>query len=137
MCKKGDIILINEYKDRKNILSRHSFVVIDDEGGQVCGLAYDFVALVMSSFKNQSQREKKLRFPGNFEITSADKNMPSWANDKSGYIKAEQFYYFDKSKIDFTVIGSLTADTWNTLVQFIESLSEQGIEIRQILDNLS
>lgn len=111
MCKKGDIILIKEYKDGENVLSRHSFVVIDDEGGRVCGLDYDFVALVMSSFKDEQQRKRKLEYPGNFEITAADKQMQSWANGKDGYIKAEQFYYFEKPKLNFRVIGSLTEDT--------------------------
>lgn len=137
MCKKGDIILVNEYKDGENTLGRHSFVVIDDDGGQVCGLSYDFVALVMSSFKNEEQREKKLRYPGNFAVTPADENMLVRPNKKGGYIKAEQFYYFDKSMLDFMVIGSLTEEAWDALVAFVEALSERGIEIQQILDNLS
>jgi hypothetical protein len=137
MCKKGDIILIKEYKDGENVLSRHSFVVIDDEGGRVCGLDYDFVALVMSSFKDEQQRKRKLEYPGNFEITAADKQMQSWANGKDGYIKAEQFYYFEKPKLNFRVIGSLTEDTWDALVDFIEELSTRGVEIKQILDNLT
>lgn len=94
------------------MLGRHSFVVIEDEGGRVCGLNYDFVTLVMSSFKSEAQREKKLRYPGNFEITAEDKQIGSWAHGKSGYIKAEQFYYFDKTNLDYTVIGSLTSETW-------------------------
>ena len=137
MCKKGDIILIKEYKDGENVLSRHSFVVIDDEGGRVCGLDYGFVALVMSSFKDEQQRKRKLEYPGNFEITAADKQMQSWANGKDGYIKAEQFYYFEKPKLNFRVIGSLTEDTWDALVDFIEELSTRGVEIKQILDNLT
>lgn len=137
MCKKGDIILIKEYKDGENVLSRHSFVVIDDEGGRVCGLDYDFVALVMSSFKDEQQRKRKLEYPGNFEITAADEQMQPWANGKDGYIKAEQFYYFEKPKLNFRVIGSLTEDTWDALVDFIEELSTRGVEIKQILDNLT
>ena len=43
MCKKGDIILIKEYKDGENVLSRHSFVVIDDEGA-VCA-AWTMISL--------------------------------------------------------------------------------------------
>lgn len=137
MCKKGDIILIREYRDGNSLLSRHSFVVIEDEGGRVCGLNYDLVALVMSSFKGNEQRERKLNYPGNFEVTSADKNMQPWANEKDGYIKAEQFYYFDKSKMDYSVIGSLTDDTWNTLVDFIEALPGRGVEIHRVIDNLT
>lgn len=137
MCKKGDIILIKEYKDGKNLLGRHSFVVIDDLGGQVCGLTYDLVALVMSSFKSERHKEHKMKYPGNFEITASHKQMQSWANDKSGYIKTEQFYYFDKKKLDYRVIGSLTEEAWDTLVEFIEALSERGVDVQIILDNLS
>ena len=137
MCKKGDIILIREYKDGENVLSRHSFVVIEDEGGRVCGLNYDLVALVMSSFKDEQQKARKLKYPGNFEITAADEQMQSWAHGKDGYIKAEQFYYFDKSRLDFKVIGALTEDAWDALVDFIEALSTRGVEIQQILDNLT
>ncbi len=136
MCKKGDIILVNEYQDGDKLLTRHSFVVIDDEGGRVCGLNYDLVALVMSSFKDEQQRARKMKYPGNFEVTATDERMQSWAHGKDGYIKAEQFYYFDKSKLNFRVIGTLTEDTWNALVAFIELLSSRGVEIQQILDNL-
>lgn len=136
MCKKGDIILVNEYQDGDKLLTRHSFVVIDDEGGRVCGLNYDLVALVMSSFKDEQQRAHKMKYPGNFEVTAADEKMKSWAHGKDGYIKAEQFYYFDKSKLNFRVIGSLTEDTWSVLVEFIEVLASQGVEIKRILDNL-
>lgn len=137
MCKKGDIILVRAYKDGDNLLGRHSFVVLEDKGGRVCGLNYDIIALVMSSFKNEEQKAKKLRYPGNFEVTASSEQLPDWAHGKDGYIKAEQFYYFDKSKLDFTVIGSLTKETWQALLDFIELLSAKGIEIQQILDNIS
>lgn len=35
MCKVGDIILVNSYKDNGKNLSRHSFVVISDEEGKI------------------------------------------------------------------------------------------------------
>jgi co-chaperonin GroES (HSP10) len=31
MCKIGDIILVNKYKDNGKTLKRHSFVVINDD----------------------------------------------------------------------------------------------------------
>lgn len=60
MCKAGDIILVNDYQDSKITISHHSFVVINDEGGQIQGLDYDIICNVMSSFKNEEQRKKKL-----------------------------------------------------------------------------
>lgn len=40
MCKVRDIILVEKYKDRGIDLSRHSFVVIDDEDGEISGIPY-------------------------------------------------------------------------------------------------
>ena len=136
MCKRGDIILIRNYKDGDVNLRQHSFVVLDDSGGEVRGIPYDLIALVMSSFKDEAQREKKLRFPGNFAISAADEQMNIQAHGKDGYIKAEQFYYFKKDGLDYIQIGSLTIEAWDALLDFIEMLAERGVEVRQVLDNL-
>ena len=53
MCKIGDIILVNRYKDKDKILGRHSFVVISDENGEIHGLPYDMICNVFSSFKSE------------------------------------------------------------------------------------
>lgn len=55
------------------------------------------------------------------------------SNRKDGFIKAEQFYYFNKSKIDYQVIGTMTPEMFNKLIDFI---SELQIEIINITDNL-
>ena len=88
MCKRGDIILVRNYQDGDRQLGQHSFVVLDDEGGSVRGVAYDLIALVMSSFKTEEQREKKLRYAGNFEISATDEQMTIAAHGRDGYIKA-------------------------------------------------
>ena len=53
-------------------------------------------------------------------------------NEKDGYIKSEQFYFFNTDKIDFTIIGSLKPDVFNQLIEFIENQSDLEI----IIDNL-
>lgn len=136
MCKKGDIILIEDYVDSGTQLSRHSFVVIEDKAGEVTGVPFDFIGLAMSSFKDEAQKKRKLSYPGNMEIAPDDEIMNPGANHKTGYIKADQFYYFAKAKTSFSVIGSLTAETLSLLFEFIESLFERGIDIKQIVDNL-
>lgn len=68
MCKIGDIILIERYKDREKTLGRHSFVVIDDQNGEIQGLPYDMICNVFSSFKNEEQKKRKLSNPGNFQL---------------------------------------------------------------------
>lgn len=132
MCKAGDIILVIDYTDGGINLNHHSFVVINDEAGQIQGLDYNIICNVMSSFKSPEQRVKKLSFPGNFEVLHTDTNVPG-GNDKDGFIKAEQFYYFNKEKIKFRVIGVMNEDAFKELIEFIENLD---IEIKQIIDNL-
>lgn len=132
MCKVGDIILIKNYIDNGSKLSRHSFVVLSDESGKIQGLDYDIICNVMSSFKNEKQREKKLSYAGNFPITHDDK-ITNPDNGKDGYIKAEQLYYFNKDKIDYMVIGQMKPDIFNLLIEFIEELNT-GFKL--IIDNL-
>ncbi|MDP4152754.1 MAG: hypothetical protein Q8865_04830 [Bacillota bacterium] len=132
MCKTGDIIVVNNFKHNGVDLSRHSFVVLSDVSESIQGLDYDIVCNVMSSFKNEEQKRKKLSYPGNFPITYNQEDMTD-GNRKSGFIKAEQFYYFNKEKTDFTVIGRLTEETFDLLIKFIEELQ---IDVVNIVDNL-
>ena len=136
VCKRGDIIVIKSYRARGDRIGKHSFVVVDDEGGTVRGIPFDFAALVMSSFKDAEQRTKKLSYPGNVEIGPKDTKMGANANKKSGFVKTDQFYYFDKSKTDFRVIGTFAPDAFEYLLYCIEDLAKQGITIEQIIDNL-
>lgn len=133
MCKLGDIILVDKYNDREQAISKHSFVIVNDEGGTISGLSYDIVCNVMSSFKNEEQKKKKLSYPGNFPVLYGDSDVPG-GNRKDGYIKAEQLYYFDKEKLDFEVIGYLLPEVLERLIKFIEELE---IPLVHITDNLS
>ena len=132
MCNVGDIIVIENFQHNGKKLGRHSFVVLSDDGRQIQGLDYDLICNIMSSFKDEKQKKKKLSFPGNFPIVPEDLETIE-GNNKSGYIKAEQLYYFNKAKISFIVIGSLKEEIFNLLLQFIE---EELEEFEQIIDNL-
>ena len=132
MCRVGDIIVIKEYKSQNTVLHRHSFVVLNVDGGKISGMDYDMVCNVMSSFHSEDHREKKLRFPGNFEYSSDHENIKN-GHGKDGYIKADQLYYFDSSTIDYYVIGNITPELFNQLIDFISKLEN----IEQITDNLS
>lgn len=136
MCQIGDIIVVYHYKDGKKSLDTHSFVVLDDTNGQIRGIDFDFIGLVMSSVKNEEQKKRKLSYPGNFPIVPEDQDIIGGDNGESGYIKAEQFYYFNKNKIDYKVIGKLDMDIFNLLVEFIGELINAGVKFRQITDNL-
>jgi len=133
MCKVGDIIVIDNYNHDGINLSRHSFVVISDQSGKIQGIDYDLICNVMSSFKNAAQKAKKLSYPYNFPITHNDRIMQN-GNNNEGYIKVEQFYYFDKLTINYKVIGALTPEVLEELITFINNINSDEINI--IIDNL-
>lgn len=136
MCKVGDIILICNASANGTELKNHPFVIIDDENGVVRGIyQYDFIALVMSSMETTERRKKMLKYPGNFPIIKEDKNvLPEFTNLNS-FAKAEQFFYFSKSEVDFIPFGQLDEDILDLLLEFIDELNTRGIAFKQILDN--
>lgn len=87
---------------------------------------------VLSSFKSEEQRIKKLTYPGNYPIIATDTSVPG-GNSKDGYIKTDQFYFFNKNKITYHVIGQMKADAFNELMDFINN-GTFGVEI--ITENL-
>ncbi len=107
-------------------------MIINDEAGQIQGLDYDLICNVMSSFKSEEQRKRKLKYPGNFPVAPDDSEVIN-GNEKSGYIKADQLYYFNKQKIKYMVIGSLKVEIFNLLMEFI---GEELKSFEIIIDNL-
>lgn len=132
MCRVGDIIVVDNYIDDGKTLSRHSFIVLDDEAGQIKGLDYDIICNVISSFKDEEQKKRKLQYPGNFPIKAEDKNITNSKKNVDGYIKAEQFYYFSKEKTNYVVIGNLSIEVFNALIEFIQGIKN----IREVTCNL-
>lgn len=137
MCKLGDIIVVEKYfgDDGKKI-SRHSFVVINDKPDFIEGLKYDLVTNVMSSFKNEEQRNKKLRLMENVEIISDDIISSKKTNRKSGFIKANQLVYFDKSKIKYYVLGHISDELLDKLMIIIIMLAQKN-KLYNNLNNLN
>lgn len=132
MCEVGDIIVIENYTHKGVNLSKHSFVVLSDDAGQIQGLDYNLICNVMSSFRNEEQKKKKLSYTGNFPIVPDDYGAID-GNNKSGYIKADQLYYFNKYRIEYIVIGRLNEDIFKLLLEFLE---EEVADYEQIIDNL-
>lgn len=135
MCKKGDIILIYSYLDNGNVIPQHSFIVLDDSGGEISGLSFDFISLVMSSEKTKEQFKRKMQYDGNFPISASETNVPG-GNKRDGYIKCEQFYYFRKDKLNYSVIGELNVGVLDIILDYINELIEAGVEFRDVTDNL-
>lgn len=135
MCKIGDIIVIDQYisPDGKK-MSKHSFVVIDDTPNRIKGLNYSFVSNVMSSFKNEEHRKKKLKYEENIEITSEEIESND-INHKTGYIKADQLYYFDKSRIKYCHLASVNPELMDELIRIIIKLEVEN-KLKQNLENL-
>lgn len=131
MCKERDIIIVDEYLKEGTPISRHSFVILSTENGEIRGLPYDMICNVLSSFKDEEQRKRKMRYPGNFPIDNSNTSMMR-GNTKDGYIKSEQFFYFKKDSISYEVIGEITEPTYEKLLEHIGNLDE----INHIIDNL-
>jgi hypothetical protein len=131
MCSVGDIIVVKNYTHNGASLSRHSFVVVQDQGGQIRGIEFDIICNVISSFKNSDHKTKKMRHPGNFPIVANDCVIKN-GHGLDGYIKADQLYYFKKDKLDYFKIGHMDMDIFNLLIEFIQGLDE----FEEITDNL-
>lgn len=138
MCNKGDIIVIYSYSDNGIVLPKHPFVVFDVEGGEISGLSFDIVALVMSSLKNKEQSKRKLSYVGNIKISPEDQIITrvDGGNGQRGFLKCDQLYYFNLSKIDYKIIGALTEDALTEVSQYVYKLASKGIQFRNIIENL-
>ena len=131
MCNIADIIVIDQYKHNGQVLDKHSFVVLDNSNGKIRGCDYNLLCNVMSSFKSEKHKKSKMRYAGNFPVVFDDVDVNG--NQDSGYIKADQLYYFDSKKINYIVIGNLKIEIFNLLIEFIQELE---INIEEITDNL-
>ena len=131
----GDIIVISHYlsPDNKKI-NHHSFVVVNNKKGSISGieinldfeLKFDFVATVMSSIKDKTHKKKiQNYYPKNLIISFNDSKISN-GNNKEGFIKANQLYYFKENKINYVKIGKLNKDTFNKLIDLIEINDKNG-----------
>lgn len=135
MCKLGDIIVISEFKNEFNqIVKRHSFVVIDEKENTIEGMNYDFVSNMLCSFHNENHRKRKLSFKENLEI-SKKSIINNNLNEKNGFIKADQLYYFNKANIDYHIIGKLNDRAMKKLFQLLIMLDNED-RIKYITTNL-
>lgn len=136
MCQIGDIILVYNPKRFQKPIGMHSFVVLDDTQGEIRGFDFDFIGLIMSSMDTEDKHERLMKYEGNFPITPDEQDIEDGGNGKSACIKAEQFYYFNKDKIKYKIIGRLDEEIFNLLIEFIQELNENGIRFQQIMGNV-
>lgn len=128
MCKVGDIIKIEKYigDDGKEV-GRHSFVVISEDEDVIQGYNFDFVGCPMSSIKSDAQREKVAADERLMIIKSNDQNGMPASNYEESFIKSNLFYYFQKNKIQYQLLGSLNIETYMKLMKQLEDLDEKGL----------
>ena len=135
MCKLGDIIVVNKYiGDDGKLISKHSFIVIDNNPDCIKGLNYNLVATVISSFKSQERKKRKLQYKENMEICEFEQNGTKKFR-KPSYIKADKLFYFDKEKLDYYIFGRISDDLLDELVKLIIELSNEE-KLVQVIDNL-
>ena len=136
MCKLGDIIVIKKFKNEVGeIIKQHSFVVIGDKNNNIEGLNYDFVANMLCSFHDAEHKRRKLRYKENLEVI--DKSISNKRiNNKTGFIKADQLYYFDKKKIDYYSLGRLNSDLLDELLKLIIILDKED-KLKVVVTNLN
>lgn len=126
MCRVGDIIVVKEFKDRNGtVVPKHSFVVISDEAGVIESYSYDFISNIMCSFHSENHKKRKLKIKSNLEIVP-NKIKGRNVNNKSGYIRADDLFYFKKDKIDYKVIGRLSDDMLDKLIKLIIKLNVEN-----------
>lgn len=136
MCKLGDIIVVNKYiGENGKEIGTHSFIVIDDNKDRIKGLEYTHVTAVISSFKTEEQRLKKLQYEENMEINTFEKNGNTLRFKKPSYIKADKLFYFDKDKLDYYVFGRISDDLLDELMKLILHLSEED-KLTIVTENL-
>jgi len=80
----------------------------------------------MSSFKNEKHRKKKLRYKENIEIDVNDGTIKS-KKIKSGYIKSDQLFYFNKKTTKYYVVGQVDGDVLIKVLEHISYLDSLGL----------
>lgn len=135
MCKIGDIIAVPTYVgEDKNQVGTHYFVVVNDKNGEIEGLNFDVVGAVMSSFKSEGHKLKKLKYEENIEIKETDGSINNH-DLKNGYIKADQLHYFKKNKTNYFVVGQVDGDVLIEILQRMQYLDTKG-KLKQNLENI-
>ena len=55
-------------------------------------------------------------------------------DNRFSFVEADQFFYFDKSKIRYIHIGKIEPDIYNLIIEFIQEINANGVAIKQIVD---
>lgn len=135
MCKLGDIIVVKKFKDSKGVIvPKHSFVVINDEKNFIQGYSYDFISNILCSFHNKRHKNHKLNIESNLMINK-NQIIGDGINEKDGYVRADELFYFKKEKIEYKVIAHMNDDLLSDLVKLILRLYDKD-KLHKVITNL-
>lgn len=119
--KIGDIILVRHFVDFDNKpMKPHPFVVTDDNQGIIEGMDFNIVSNMLGSYHNEHHREFKRKFDGNVELKICD------GVKKNGFVRGEQLYYFYDEDTDFFVIGNVTDDALQRIIDKIIQMNNEN-----------
>ena len=111
MLQIGDIILIEKFKnlDREEI-SKHYFIILNNENGDFYGKEYDFSGCEMPSL-NEKNYDKKIFYESNYEVKK--EFLEESINNKNGYIILNQQFLFKEEKIEYKKITKMKSEELN------------------------
>ena len=131
MIQVGDIIIIEEYKDiNGETVTQHPLIVLNTSGGKIEGFDFNLIGCFMSSFKNVSHKRS---------VLSHDSNLPVTVNDgveKEGFIKADVIHYFEINNLRYYLVGSISKDIYDKLIQLLNLLDDQN-RLKINLENIN
>jgi len=89
---------------------------------------------MLCSFHNERHKRKKLKYKENLPVKE-QRITGKRINNKKGYIKADQLYYFDKSKIEYKLLAHMDEKLLNELINLVIDLQTQGL-LKPIITNI-
>lgn len=89
---------------------------------------------MLCSFHNERHKRKKLKYKENLPVKE-QRITGKRINNKKGYIKADQLYYFDKNNIEYKLIAHMDDSLLNELIKLIINLQKQNI-LKPIITNI-
>lgn len=93
-----------------------------------------FLGCILSGRNIFVHKKRKLSYPENMPYDPSEENIIN-GHGKEGFIKAGVYFFFDKTKIDFTVIGNVNVELYLRLMEYIRNMNPE--DIRYVVDNLT
>ncbi len=121
MCKIGDIILIEKFKNEHGKdVGMHPFIVLSTKKGVIESMPLDMIAVLLSSIKDEKNRKRNLSYEVNYEVKKEA------GLKKDSFVKGNQVYCFDSNKSDYRRVGSIDVDIFMEIREHVKMMLLQG-----------